>query len=75
MDIFLENGRTWRTFALGTIVFMRKQFIRGTVEMLFLSIMDSLLRGCYLRWRHQCQSNEGRGYYGMDCTDEHAKNM
>jgi hypothetical protein len=48
----------------------REQIIWETVEMLFLSIEDSLFRACYLRRRYRCGSSEGRGYYGMACTDE-----
>jgi hypothetical protein len=47
---------------------MREQIIWETVEMLFLSIEDSLFRACHLRRRYRCGSNEGRGYYGMACT-------
>jgi hypothetical protein len=47
---------------------MRKQFVRETIEMLFLPIKVSLL-GTYHIWgRYRCESSESRGYYGMANT-------
>jgi hypothetical protein len=55
---------------LGTTVSARAQIVREVVQMLFLSIEDSLLRACHLRRRYRRGSSEGRGYYGMACADE-----
>jgi hypothetical protein len=48
----------------------REQIVWEAVEMIVLSIKDSLLRECHLHRRYRCGSNKGRGYYGMACTDE-----
>jgi hypothetical protein len=49
---------------------MREQFVWEIVEMIFLSIKDSLFRACHLRRRYRCGSKKCRGYYGMSCVEK-----
>jgi hypothetical protein len=55
---------------LGTIVSVRAQIVWEVVQMLILSIEDSLLRACHLWKRNPRGSSQGQGYYGMACIDE-----
>jgi hypothetical protein len=55
---------------LGTTVSVRAQIVWEIIQMLILSIKDSLLRACHIWKRYHCGSNNGLGYYEMAWTDE-----
>ena len=52
------------------MVSTREQIVWEAIEMIVLSIKDSLFRAYYLQRRYHCGSNEGRRYYGMAYADE-----
>jgi hypothetical protein len=49
---------------------VRAQIVWEIIQMLILSIKDSLFKACHNRQRYRCGFSKGQGYYEMACIEE-----